>query len=905
MSPLLEQFLSESRDFLQSIGEKLLQLEKAPTDQDLINELFRLVHTLKGNSGLFEFPEMTRVLHAGEDLMVVIRTGRADFSQAVADHLLDVMDFVGLLCDEIEASGVLGTTQAGPSARLAEKLRRLIPAPEAGPSTVSAREEALPNNAPVLSSDWLALAIDAIPEAARMEAYRQAGETGVRLLIFAPDEGCYFRGSDPFHQARETPGLLWGAIRVRVPWPKLEVLDAYRNELDFHVLSSANRAELEEDYRYVLDQVQLTSVAPRSLVRPQGDRKGGTAVDGFVTEGIGYLDAGNLPALQGSTQALLALSHPDLWLASALRWLLVVLEREAEPGAMLRALLESMQTLTGPDWDAIAPDGQKAAPQAGPIPHPKPQLDPDAPAMGTGPSIPRELVNEMISRQRMLLAITDDAPWQRGRIQAAAATLSVCLRSLGDTESLTGLGAALASAMNGDHSDELISWLDRRQNLTIAPPLSSPQSPVPPLTPPPQMFEPAEGLPGPRAEGEVKFGRRAEDATGPAKSLKVDQAKIDRLMNLIGEMVVSKNALPYLAARAENVFGVRELSREIKTQYAVINRIADEMQDAIMQVRMMPVSFVFQRFPRLVRDTSRKLGKEVDLVLVGEDTEADKNIIEALGDPMVHIVRNSLDHGFESPEARRSAGKPIVGTLTIRACQESDRVVIEIKDDGKGIDPVFIKRKAYEKGIIDETALDRMSDHEAINLIFAPGFSTAEVVSDLSGRGVGMDVVRTVIQKLNGTINLESELGKGTRIQLSLPLSMAVANVVIIEADGQTFGVPMDNVVETVRIPLSSIWSIKNSQATVLRGRTMALKPLNALLGLATPSIVNADGEHAVIVVRHGDEQVGLLVDGFHETVDVILKPMTGVMHGLSAYAGSALMGDGSVLMILNLKEML
>lgn len=324
-----------------------------------------------------------------------------------------------------------------------------------------------------------------------------------------------------------------------------------------------------------------------------------------------------------------------------------------------------------------------------------------------------------------------------------------------------------------------------------------------------------------------------------------------------------------------------------------------------MQVRMMPVSFVFQRFPRLVRDTSRKLGKDVNLVLEGEETEADKNIIESLGDPLVHIVRNSLDHGFELPEVRRAAGKPAVGTLTIRATQESDRVVIEISDDGNGIDPVVIKHKAYEKGLIDEAAMERMSDQEAVNLVFASGFSTMEVVSDLSGRGVGMDVVKTAVAKVNGTVALESEKGKGTRLRLSLPLSMAVTNVMIVESDAQTFGIPMDSVVETVRVPRSAIRTIKNNQATVLRGRIVPLKSINTLLDIDAPPKANAEDELAILVVRLGDEMVGLLVDDFHETVDIILKPMTGMLAGLSAYSGSALMGDGSVLMVLNIKEIL
>jgi two-component system chemotaxis sensor kinase CheA len=231
--------------------------------------------------------------------------------------------------------------------------------------------------------------------------------------------------------------------------------------------------------------------------------------------------------------------------------------------------------------------------------------------------------------------------------------------------------------------------------------------------------------------------------------------------------------------------------------------------------------------------------------------------------------------------------------------------VIEIRDDGKGIDPVVIKRKAYEKGLIDEATLERISDHDVVNLVFAAGFSTVEVVSDLSGRGVGMDVVRTAVEKVNGTIALDSEKGKGTRIRLSLPLSMAVSNVMIIESDGQVFGMPMDCVVETVRVPRANLRTIKKSLATVLRGRIVPLKSINTLLGLNAPPIANDQDELAVLVVRLGDESVGLLVDNFHETVDIILKPLTGVLAGLTAYSGSALMGDGTVLMVLNVKELI
>jgi two-component system chemotaxis sensor kinase CheA len=390
-----------------------------------------------------------------------------------------------------------------------------------------------------------------------------------------------------------------------------------------------------------------------------------------------------------------------------------------------------------------------------------------------------------------------------------------------------------------------------------------------------------------------------------SRVLKVDEPKIDRLMNLVGEFVVAKNSLAYLAQKADAVYGVPELSKELKAQYSVLNRISEEMQDAIMQVRMVPVSTVFQRFPRLVRDLSKKLGKKVKLILEGEETEADKNVIEALADPLIHIIRNSLDHGIELPEERVAKGKPEIGTIILRAKQEADQVVIEVIDDGRGIDPEKLKLKAYEKGLISEEQFKKMKDTEALNLIFLPGFSTKEVASDLSGRGVGMDVVKTTVEKFGGSVSVKSTLDKGTVITLSLPLSMAVSHVMIIESAGEKFGIPMENVMETVRVSKKDIQTIKGKMTTVLRNKVVPIFYLNALLDIDQQHLTNEDGEYAVLVLSVKGELIGVIVDRFHETADIILKPFTGFLAGLRLFSGTAIMGDGSVLLIINPKELI
>ena len=909
MNPLLEQFLSEARDFLQGIGEKLMQLEQAPDNAELMVVLFRLVHTLKGNSGLFEFPEMTRVLHAGEDLMDAVRQGHVAYSQPLADQLLDAMDFVSLLCDEIESDGSINASRAAEGARLAQALRDLIVNQTIASTAVDAGNVgtehvgALAADTSPSSSAVRPLAkqlpLADIPEAVRLAAFglAQAGDA-LYWLAYTPIAECFFQGDDPFFNARQTPDILWCRITPTEPWPALAELDAYRCVLSFELLTTAPHTELLEQYRYVPDQVKLIEVNPLSLALPQGDPNGGPVYEDFVADALQHLEAGKLAALKQAAQTMLHLSNPDLWLSSALRWLLAMLASPTPNAAAVRVLIESLRSLQVPDWLALnqPPQAIKADSLA-----PTPPLGKSLSAMEAA------TIESMMSTQRQVLLLDDHPSWRVGRLEAAAMVLVKCCKALGDAPAQLAIQAALAQDLAQGNSLTLLAWLDARD--------SAPEvlgvAPVAVVGPLAVAIDTSSGatcsLENELVDDAPKFGRRADDSNpmvnAGGKSLKVDQSKIDRLMNLIGEMVVSKNALPYLAQRAEEQFGVRELSREIKSQYAVINRIAEEMQDAIMQVRMMPVSFVFQRFPRLVRDISRKLGKEVNLVLEGEDTEADKNIIESLADPLIHIVRNSLDHGLETPEVRQAAGKSAAGTLTIRAVQEGDRVLIDIIDDGKGIDPTVIKRKAYEKGVIDEATLERITDRDAINLVFAAGFSTMEVVSDLSGRGVGMDVVRTAVEKVNGSLVLDSEVGKGTRLRITLPLSMAVTNVMIVEADQQIFGIPMDHVVETVRIPLKDIRTIKRSQTVVLRGSIVPLKTLNTLLGLAVPPHANADNEMAVLVTRVGGALVGLIVDNFRETAEIIQKPLSGLLSGLGAYSGSALMGDGSVLMVLNIKE--
>lgn len=953
MNALLEQFLSESRDFLQGIGEKLMQLESDPESIPLMTELFRFVHTLKGNSGLFDFPEMTRVLHASEDLMDAVRHGRVNYSQALTDQLLDAMDFVGILIDEIESTGRIGDHHAANSVELAKSLRELLTQATTNVDTQTSELQGISNidhpSVDQVLEEFAAVEVSpelesALPfsapsfelaEEEAVELYRYAIQgTRVFWVEYIPESDCFFKGEDPFYLSRQVPAVLWSCCALQTEIPVSAEMDVYSSQLRFQLLTIATQDELDDIFRYVPDQVQRIEIPALAFVLPCGTQHALAIDDEFITQTLIELHEGNLEFASRRIRSMLELSAPELWSSSVLRWVLLIIDLEPHNTQLQCALVDVLRTRDKLDLTSLPQVTTSVVGTTQEIL----ETTPSQPQISSTTEDNRQTSHEqedasalmhyfhkVLLAQKAVLNAPPSA-WLTGRIKSVATTLIAAYHATNQLHEIEPITQALEESLAQNSSQPLLIWIDKTLD----------HDPEFTLTKKPQKTTVEENTTQPSnvetssieiksitieeknddhsinqvtkntEEIGVYFGRRAEDSrTSATKTLKVDQEKIDRLMNLIGEMVVAKNALPYLANRAETVFGVRDLSREIKAQYAVINRVAEEMQDTIMQVRMMPVSFIFQRFPRMVRDISRKLGKEVELILEGESTEADKNIIEALSDPLIHIVRNSLDHGLEAPDVRVAAGKNAVGELRIRATQESDRVLIEIIDDGRGINPQIIKQKAYEKGLIDESALERMSDEEAVNLVFAAGFSTADVISDLSGRGVGMDVVRSAVERINGTVGIQSEVGKGTRLFLSLPLSMAVTNVMIIESNQQIFGVPMDMVVETVRVPRTQMSSIKQKQTTVLRGRIVPLLSLNDLLALPFEQEPNEDDEFATLVVRLHGEHVGIIVDDFHETVDIILKPMTGILGGLGGFSGAALLGDGSVLMVLNPRELI
>ncbi len=393
----------------------------------------------------------------------------------------------------------------------------------------------------------------------------------------------------------------------------------------------------------------------------------------------------------------------------------------------------------------------------------------------------------------------------------------------------------------------------------------------------------------------------AEKAT--TSSIRVDYEKLDHLMNLIGELLINRNRYAMIAKNLEsniNEVDIVNVAQDLSETTYAMSRISDDLQDTLMKVRMLPVSSVFSRFPRLVRDLSRKVNKEVELVFEGEETELDKSIIEAINDPLMHLIRNSVDHGIEDAETRLALGKPAGGRVTLRAYHKGNSVVIEIEDDGKGIDPEKMREVAINKGIISPEEAKALTDREAVELIFAPGFSSAQVVTDISGRGVGMDVVRTNIKNLKGNIAIHTVPNQGTRFSLSLPLTLAIIEALMIKMGDQTYAIPLDAVATTTKLDSNILTSINGRNAVTLRGEVLGIVDLGELLNL--PETINND-TISVVILQDNDRRIGLVVNQLLDRQEIVIKPLGMYLNNIQGLSGASIMGDGSVVLILDPHE--
>ncbi|WQU80652.1 chemotaxis histidine kinase/response regulator CheAY2 [Helicobacter pylori] len=411
----------------------------------------------------------------------------------------------------------------------------------------------------------------------------------------------------------------------------------------------------------------------------------------------------------------------------------------------------------------------------------------------------------------------------------------------------------------------------------------------------------------PKAETKAKAKADTEENKAPSigveQTVRVDVRRLDHLMNLIGELVLGKNRLIRIYSDVEERYDGEKFLEELNQVVSSISAVTTDLQLAVMKTRMQPVGKVFNKFPRMVRDLSRELGKSIELIIEGEETELDKSIVEEIGDPLIHIIRNSCDHGIEPLEERRRLNKSETGKVQLSAYNEGNHIVIKISDDGKGLDPVMLKEKAIEKGVISERDAEGMSDREAFNLIFKPGFSTAKVVSNVSGRGVGMDVVKTNIEKLNGIIEIDSEVGVGTTQKLKIPLTLAIIQALLVGVQEEYYAIPLSSVLETVRISQDEIYTVDGKSVLRLRDEVLSLVRLSDIFKV--DAILESNSDVYVVIIGLADQKIGVIVDYLIGQEEVVIKSLGYYLKNTRGIAGATVRGDGKITLIVDVGAMM
>ncbi|WP_297226527.1 chemotaxis protein CheA [uncultured Desulfovibrio sp.] len=946
---LFADFINEAKEHLETIEPNLLELEKAPDNLALLNDIFRPMHSLKGASGFLGLNRINQLAHKSENILDELRKGTMVVTPEIMDVILSSTDALRQMVENLEATNSEGDVEID---HIIAQIEAIMNGEAAAPAAEAAPAEAPAEPAPA--------AVEAAPEveaAPAPEAPAPAAEAPA-----AP--------SSEASGAEESPGMSSKEWVASLPDTKEYALNAF------------GEAHLKD---FIDESLEITGNLNDGLLQlEEGDGQGDLVNDLFrffhnMKGNSGIIGYNELNALTHEAETLLnnvrqGKMTPTHELIDLL--LLVVDVMEALVGRIdvasgktrpfdTEPILTQLKKAVAGEEVALPPaliaaqKGGKAG-EAGdgkPVDVVTPVIIPmgaegdDLDAFQATIKQQFEIINAALATLRKdgahkdsedalfrcLTAIKNASSFvgfndvkeyaertagivDQGRSQGIDFSLMVDLISQ-ETAIIEEMAAAAVKKKReaAPAASEAAAPAAEPEKPAAAAPAAEP-APKPAAAAaapaaPAAAAKPAAPAPAAAAKPAAPAAKPAASAAKPAakpatetaqksSSIRVDHERLDHLMNLIGELIINRNRYALIARSLESGgtdVDISQVAQSLSETTYAMARISDDLQDTIMKVRMVPVSSVFSRFPRLVRDLSRKSGKEVDLVMEGEETELDKSVVEAIGDPLVHLIRNSVDHGIEPEDVRVAAGKSPKGRVTLRAFHKGNSVAIEIEDDGKGIDPEKMREVAIRKGIITAEEAAQLDDREAVELIFAPGFSSADKITDISGRGVGMDVVRTNIKNLKGSVSTNTELGKGTRFTLSLPLTLAIIDALMVNVSGQTYAIPLDAVSETTKIECSRLTDVKGRKAVTLRGEVLGIVELAEMLDL--PRTDPLPEVLSVVVIHDNDRRLGLVVDRLLERQEIVIKPLGAYLGDLKGISGATIMGDGSVILILDPHE--
>lgn len=897
MNPLLEQFLLEARENLAFIDQNIEQI--GGDDPELLNAVFRAAHTLKGGSGIVGFDAVKTITHHAEDLLDMLRSGKLPFREEMIESLYNAFDEVMNLVEAAEESGDVVEPDEERIEHIAQELSALM-----GKSHGEAVEWRCPFTLPQDVERVVNLPMPFLKEAKFTVPFKiEAIDASVceasqmYAILFDVDESCMVYGNDPLYALSLLGEKVIGVHSCISKENAVSILsgmddpDGLLLKMQMAAFVHATYDEISDALFNFMDELLLLPLDAATLLS--------------INEGDGGHELDILKELNHEIAAPIA-AEDKAAIGDKVAKSLQLIGSETLQSSQLRRLQEVLGILEQGDVGKLSgffsslPKGEVF------------RYDPSAPIESVQPSAPAEEIQApaeseldeagkkqleaLLKQQMMALETVQEA----GVEERVAGMLNLFVRRFvpemperfgGREEMLEWIAGFLGGAMP----------VQSAPVQTAAPAPAVPVSQPSPPTHAAVMAPPAPVTSAPSAsEPKVKEMEADTQSAGSKKSVigktvKIEQESIDNLMNIVGELLVAKNSLPYLAEGVHAMSG-EGIRRAIMEKYTFINRLAEQLQDLIMSMRMLPISYVFDRYPKLVRDISKNLSKKVNLTMEGGETKLDKNMIEMLADPMIHIMRNSLDHGIESPEVRSQKGKNPEGLIALKAYAQSDKIIIEIKDDGAGINIDRVVQKVLEKNLLTLDQIEGMNDEQKAELVMLPGLSTAETISEYSGRGVGMDVVKKSIENFGGTIRIKTVANQGTTITLSIPVSLAVTSLLHVAMSNVHYGFPMDSVSETVKIGREEIEYLHNEPFIYLRGEVIPLLFIGSMLDEKA-----LDGKSLpVVVLSIKGNRLAVVVNELLGQLDVVQKPLEGIMEGHPIFSGTALLGNGQIIMAID-----
>ena len=883
MDPLLEQFLSEARENLAFIDQNIEEI--GGDDPELLNSVFRAAHTLKGGSGIVGFDSVKDITHHAEDLLDMLRAGKIDFADSMTEALYNAFDEVMNLVEAAEESGDIVEADEETVATIIEELNAQMGKTAETETSWEVPFLQVDNVEDVVNIPLTTLRGVDSPKLAFVNPQLDeefCANDNFYAVVFDVDESCMVYGNDPVYTLSLLGDKVRGVYSCMSDENAKSVLSGIDDE-DGLLLKSklvayiyATYEDIEDSLFNFIDELQLL---PLDIVTLLGVSSGesGHQID-LLKELANVSENDKASIVEKVEKSMELVGVETLQHAQLQRFLDIAGLMKDEDIAKLHSFFANLykgEVYKGSqDIQSEAPTTIEEKTTQEKV---QESTTEDLQTLEASADVQDVLDGMMEQQYKALDMIENEDDLQR---------VIVIMDKM--RKYLPQIPASFSS------KEEIQSFLS--EQLGIVQEEKEPQEAKEVSAPPAEqkVVEQTQEIPQVKVPKKTAPKEESKKAV-VGKTVKIDQESIDSLMNVVGELLVAKNSLPYLA---DNVSGMSHdmIKREIMEKYIFINRLSEQLQDLIMGMRMLPISYVFDRYPKLVRDIAKKLGKKVKLEMDGGETKLDKNMIEMLADPMIHIMRNSLDHGIETPEVREQKGKNPMGKVTLSAYAQSDRIVIEIVDDGAGINVERVANKVLEKGLMTHEQIDALSEDEMAELVLLPGLSTADEISEYSGRGVGMDVVKKSIESFGGSIKIKTKANQGTTITLAIPVSLAVTSLLHIQMNDIHYGIPMDSVSETVKLERDEIEYLHNEPFVYIRGEVIPL--------LFIKSMLNEEAMEneplSIVVLNIKDNLLAVVVNKFLGQLDVVQKPLVGIMENHPLFSGTALLGNGKIIMAID-----